>query len=92
MVTAVVILAEGAEEIETVTTVDILRRGGVEVSILYLFGLRGTYRVFIKYCVFSSKNSGKFATSPSPALGCYWLYKKWRANRRDCTPALRREL
>ena len=47
MVTAVVILAEGAEEIETVTTVDILRRGGVEVSILYLFGLRGTYRVFI---------------------------------------------
>ena len=24
--------------------------------------------------VFFSKNSLKFATSPSPALGCYWLY------------------
>ena len=33
------------------------------------------YRVFIKYCVFS-KNSRKSATSPSVALGCYWLYKK----------------
>ena len=28
------------------------------------------YRVFIKYCVFP-KNSRKFATSPSPTLGCY---------------------
>ena len=26
--------------------------------------------------VFFSKNSRKFATSPSPAFGCYWLYKK----------------
>ena len=26
--------------------------------------------------VFFPKNSRKFATSPSPALGCYWLYKK----------------
>ena len=34
-------------------------------------------RVFIKYCGFlSSKNSRKFVTSPSPAHGCYWLYKK----------------
>ena len=33
-------------------------------------------RVFIKYCGFFSKNSRKFAPSPSPALGCYWLYKK----------------
>ena len=39
------------------------------------------YTVFIKYCFFS-KNSRKFATSPSPALGCYWLYKKLPANRR----------
>ena len=43
------------------------------------------YRVFIKYCVFSRK----FATSPSPVLGCYWLYKKLPANRSDCTLALR---
>ena len=34
-----------------------------------------SYRVFIKYCFFF-KNSRKFATSPSPALGCFWLYKK----------------
>ena len=33
------------------------------------------HRVFIKYCVFS-KNSRKFATFPSPSLGCYWLIKK----------------
>ena len=38
---------------------------------------------------FLSKNSRKFATSPSPALGCYWLYKKLPANRSDCTLALR---
>ena len=49
------------------------------------------YRVFIKYCV-SSKNSWKFATSSSPELGCYWLYKKLLANRSDCTLALRWEL
>ena len=36
-----------------------------------------------------SKNSRKFATSPSPELGCHWLYKKLPANRRDCTLALR---
>ena len=38
-----------------------------------------------------SKNSQKFATSPSPAIGCYWLYKKLykKANRSDCTLALR---
>ena len=47
-----------------------------------------SFSVFIKYCVFS-KNSRKFATSPSPALGCYWLYKKLPANRSDCTIALR---
>ena len=49
-----------------------------------------TYRVYIKYCV--SKNSRKFATSPSPALGCSWLYKKVPANLSDCTLALRWEL
>ena len=40
------------------------------------------YRMFIKYCVFS-RNSRKFATSPSPALGYHWLYKKLPANRSD---------
>ena len=35
--------------------------------------------------VFISKNFRKFATSPSPAFGCYWLYKILPANRRDCT-------
>ena len=39
--------------------------------------------------VFFSKNSRKFVTSPSPALVCYWLYKKLPANRSDCTLALR---
>ena len=29
--------------------------------------INACYRVFMKYCVFSQK----FATSPSPALGCY---------------------
>ena len=33
------------------------------------------YRVFIKYRVFSN-NAGKFASSPSPALGCHWLFNK----------------
>ena len=42
--------------------------------------------------VFLSKNSRKFATSPSPALGCYWSYKKLPANRSDCTIALSWEL
>jgi len=35
---ALVILAEGAEEIETVTTVDVLRRGGVQVTLCGLGG------------------------------------------------------
>ena len=42
--------------------------------------------------MFFSKNIRKFATSPSPILGCYWLYKKLPANRSDCTLALRSEL
>ena len=42
------------------------------------------YRVFIKYCVFS-KNFQYFATSPSQGPGCYWLYRKWPANKGDCT-------
>ena len=40
--------------------------------------------------VFFSKNSRKFATSPSPALDCYWLFKKLTANRSDCKLALLR--
>ena len=38
-----------------------------------LFPQNLTYRVLIEYCVFFKE---KFAASPSPALGCYWLYKK----------------
>ena len=47
------------------------------------------YRVFIKYCGFFSKNSRKCAASPSPALGCYWSYKKLPANKSDIRIALR---
>ena len=32
-----------------------------------------------------STNFQYFATSPSPALGCYRLYRKWPVNRSDCT-------
>ncbi|XP_062622116.1 glutathione-independent glyoxalase DJR-1.1-like [Saccostrea cucullata] len=39
MPTAVVLLAEGAEEMETVISVDVLRRGGIDVK---LVGLHGT--------------------------------------------------
>ena len=39
--------------------------------------------------VFFCQDFLKFATSPSPALGCYWLYKKLPANRSDCALALR---
>ena len=38
------------------------------------------------------KNSRKFVTSPSPAPGCYWLYKTLPANWSDCTLAFRWEL
>ena len=46
-----------------------------------------TYRVLIKYCVFF-KEFSKVCPLPSPALGCYWLYKKLPVNRSDCTLAL----
>ncbi|XP_046563005.1 Parkinson disease protein 7 homolog [Haliotis rubra] len=39
MPSAIVLLAEGAEEMETVITVDVLRRGGIDVT---LAGLTGT--------------------------------------------------
>ena len=39
------------------------------------------YWAFIKYCFFYSNNFRYFATSPSPGLGCYWLYRKWTANQ-----------
>ena len=39
--------------------------------------------------VFFSKNSLKFATTPSPALRCFWLYKKLIANRLFTRIALR---
>ena len=35
------------------------------------------------------KNSRKFATPPSPALDCYWLYQKLSANSGDCSLPLR---
>lgn len=38
MKTALVLLAEGAEEMETVITVDVLRRGGIEVTVAGLTG------------------------------------------------------
>ena len=43
-----------------------------------------SYRVFCKYCVFP-RIFHYFGTSPSPTLGWYWLYRKWQANKSDCT-------
>ena len=34
---------------------------------------------------FFPKNFQYFVISPLPALRCYWLYRKWPANRSDCT-------
>ena len=50
---------------------------------LFMFMSMWSYRVFIKYCVFS-KNYRKFATSPPSSFGCYWLYKKLPAKRTPC--------
>ena len=60
----------------------------LQPSRLSLYAPDIIYSVFIKYCGFFFKNSLKFATSPSPALGRYWLYKKLLVNRSDCTLAL----
>ena len=35
--------------------------------------------------LFLSKNFQNFETSSSPALGYYWLYRKWPANWSNCT-------
>ena len=35
--------------------------------------------------VFFSKNFKYFVISPWSALGCYWLYRKWPANKGGCT-------
>ena len=50
--------------------------------------LRGLVHLLIEFhtgcslnIVFFSKNFQNFGTSPSPALGCYWLYKKWLTNK-----------
>ena len=53
--------------------------------------LKRKYTVCSLNIVFFSKNSRKFAPSPSPVLGCYCLYKKSPANRSDCTLTLRWE-
>ena len=47
-------------------------RSRIQAPLLWKFSI---YRVFIKYCVFP-KDVKYFATSPSPALGCDWLYRK----------------
>ena len=44
------------------------------------------------HIVIFPKNSQKFATSPTLALVCCWLYKKRPANKRDCTLVMRWEL
>ena len=42
--------------------------------------------VFIVNIVgFFFKNCQNFAASPLPVLGCYWLFRKWPANRSDRT-------
>ena len=38
----------------------------------------------MKNCVFP-KSFQYIATSPSPALACYWSLRKWPANRNGCT-------
>ena len=39
--------------------------------------------------VFFSQEFSKVCHLPSPALGCYWLYKKIPANRSEYTLAVR---
>ena len=43
------------------------------------------YRATEHILCFFPKNSQYFATSPSPALVCYWLYSKCPANKSDCS-------
>lgn len=45
MKTAAVLLAEGAEEMETVISVDVLRRGGVWLFMKFIFRLK-KYRIY----------------------------------------------
>ena len=45
-----------------------------------------SFRVFIKYCGFFFFNNFQYsATSPSQGPGFYFLYRKWPANKGDCT-------
>ena len=39
--------------------------------------------------VFFPTNSQYFATSPSAAFGCYWLFRQWPSKKSDCTLALK---
>ena len=62
-----------------------LVEGGGGEAFKTILKIQGVHEIL---CYFS-KNSRKFAASPSHALGCYWLYKNLPANRSDCTLALR---
>ena len=64
---------------------ELSRRQGCQEETLDYFTT--FYRVFFKYCVFS-QNSLYFATSPSPALVCNWLYKNGQPIRVTTLPDL----
>ena len=51
-----------------------------------------TYKVFMKNCGFFQECSTFCSISPSPALGCFWLYTKCSSNRSDCTLRFRTKM
>ena len=51
----------------------------------FLQGVHEILWVFSRVFNILFKNFQYFATSPSPAQGCHWLYRKWHANKSDCT-------
>ncbi len=60
---ALILLAEGAEEMETVITVDVLRRGGIEV---FLAGISGSQAVKCSRGVFIQPDGGISELKNSP--------------------------